>query len=152
MLWHQRNNFLASVFTGAAGGGVEERNEVKMGADILLIEDDDALRNTLAELLEAEGCYVARAENGAQALRYLRQNPHPRLILLDLLMPVMDGFEFRERQRREADFADIPVAVISAVSGDYQRENRLGAVAYLPKPFTIENVLLLKERFCNKAA
>src|SRR5439155_12456386 len=82
---------------------------------VLVVEDDTDGRETLAELLEAEGYPVARAANGRQALDYLQRAGPPGLILLDLLMPVMDGYQFRQRQRQDPVLASIPIAVVSVV-------------------------------------
>ncbi len=76
---------------------------------VLLVEDDDDLRGLLTEQLALCGFSVAEARDGAEALDYLENRPSPRLILLDLVMPVMDGLEFLARRRRDAGLALIPV-------------------------------------------
>src|SRR5437879_4611456 len=81
---------------------------------VLVVEDDADVRETLAELLEAAGYQVAGAANGWQALGYLQWARPPGLILLDLMMPVMDGHQFRQRQRQEPVLASIQLAVVSA--------------------------------------
>ena len=70
----------------------------------------------MAQLLSLEGFQTAAVANGQEALDYLRQENAPNLILLDLMMPVMDGWEFRRRQRADPGIADIPVVVLSALS------------------------------------
>ena len=75
---------------------------------ILIVEDEDPIRSVLTEILEDEGYRVASVRNGLEALTYLRQHAHPRLILLDLGMPVMTGWEFREEQQRDQAIARIP--------------------------------------------
>ena len=82
---------------------------------ILLIEDDFMLRTSLAEILQLEGYRVECAANGLDALRRLERPPRPSLILLDIMLPYMDGLEFRGVQRATPDIADIPVIVITAV-------------------------------------
>ncbi len=99
-----------------------------------MVEDDGDIRELLVELLESEGYRVSSAENGAQALAKVRLNP-PDLILLDLMMPVMSGWEFRAQQIREPSIAEVPVVVMSAFAND------LASTSTLPKPFRLEDVL-----------
>jgi CheY-like chemotaxis protein len=82
---------------------------------ILLVEDDFILRGALAELLQAEGYRVECAANGLDALRRLEHAPKPALILLDIMLPYVDGLEFRAIQRASSAIADIPIIVITAV-------------------------------------
>ncbi len=119
----------------------------QLSKSILLIEDDSETRDALACFLTAKGCTVATAANGMEALEYLRQFPPPDLILLDLLMPVMDGYAFREEQQRDARLARIPVVVLSAASADAQRGDLLGDVGYLCKPVDSDLLLDAIERF-----
>lgn len=81
---------------------------------ILLVDDDPDIRETLSEFLSDEGYDVASAGNGREALQALRGAPPPCVILLDLSMPVMDGFEFRAEQLKDAAIAGIPVVVVTA--------------------------------------
>jgi CheY-like chemotaxis protein len=102
--------------------------------DVLIVDDDESTRQALQMILEANGFRTAGAANGREALNYLRRNPPPRVILLDLMMPVMNGWEFRTLQRRDPALADIPVVVFSAV-GDIEEEAALiGAAHSLHKP------------------
>src|SRR4051812_39456009 len=82
---------------------------------ILIVEDDTELRETLGEILQEEGYHVAGVGNGREALDHLRQSDPPCLILLDLMMPVMSGWEFRDQQRQDPDLAGVPVAILSGV-------------------------------------
>ena len=82
---------------------------------ILLVEDDFMLRGSLAAVLQPEGYKVECAANALDALRRLERQPKPSLILLDIMLPYMDGLEFRAVQRASPDIADIPVIVITAV-------------------------------------
>jgi CheY-like chemotaxis protein len=105
-----------------------------VGASVLIVEDDDLTRDAFQSILEAAGFSVATVANGREALNYLLRNPHPRLILLDLMMPVMNGWEFRHEQKRAAELARIPVLVCSG-AGDLQQEvTLLGAAGCLQKP------------------
>jgi CheY-like chemotaxis protein len=108
---------------------------------ILVVEDNAAARGALAALLGAAGYAVACAANGREALDRLRGPDRPCLILLDLAMPVMDGWEFRARQRRSPALASIPVVLLSA-EGDLPRlAASLGVAGYLPKPVTPDGLL-----------
>jgi CheY-like chemotaxis protein len=82
---------------------------------ILLVDDDFVLRSSLAAVLHVEGYRVECAANALDALRRLERPPKPSLILLDIMLPYMDGLEFRALQRNMREIADIPVIVITAV-------------------------------------
>jgi CheY-like chemotaxis protein len=113
---------------------------------VLVVDDDGDIRDTLAELLESEGYEVAVAAHGEEALAYLRSAPAPRLILLDLMMPVMNGFEFRAEQLRDARLAAIPVVVITA--GRPSNASSLNAKAVLTKPLGMFELLALVSDHC----
>lgn len=84
---------------------------------ILLVEDNEDIQLSLRDALEEDGAYsVATAGNGAEALALLERGERPNMMLVDLLMPVMDGVELIDRMRRDARFAGIPVVVLSAAS------------------------------------
>jgi CheY-like chemotaxis protein len=106
---------------------------------ILLVEDDQAIRETLCTMLEDEGYFVTTAENGRQALEALSSAPAPDLIILDLRMPIMDGWEFRTLQKADPLLAGIPVLAISA-DGSAKAE-AIDAAGYLHKPFSQEGVV-----------
>jgi signal transduction histidine kinase len=118
---------------------------------ILIVEDDGDIRMSLESLLAGEGFEVNSCANGKEALAQLADASMPDLILLDLMMPVMDGWQFRIQQRSDPALAQIPVIAISAdVSA---KAVAVDAAAYLKKPFdyntlisTIERVLLAFER------
>ena len=108
---------------------------------ILIVEDEHPIRDIITEILEDEGYRVAGATNGLEALKYLRQHAHPRLILLDLGMPVMTGWEFCEHQRRDPMLAGIPVVVMSALPDLDRRAAALKAADCLNKPVNIDKLL-----------
>jgi serine/threonine-protein kinase RsbW len=106
---------------------------------ILVVEDDDATREAECLLLLDEGFAVAAARNGREALDRLRQGLRPRLILLDLAMPVLDGYTFRAEQMRDPDLEAIPVVVCSAVA-DPRRAAPLRPAALLSKPIEFDRL------------
>jgi CheY-like chemotaxis protein len=108
---------------------------------LLLVDDDEGIQDALAEFLRAEGYWVEVAANGAEALRRLRDASRlPTAILLDLMMPVMDGFQFRAAQLSDARWAQIPVLVLTAGLIDEQ-VHRLGVAGYHRKPIDIDRLL-----------
>ena len=108
---------------------------------ILIVEDEALIRAVLTEILEDEGYHVVSVANGLAALSYLRQHAHPRLILLDLGMPVMTGWEFRAEQQRHRTLREIPVIVMSALPDLDRIAALLGVAGCLNKPIDI-NLLL----------
>ena len=107
---------------------------------LLLVEDDGELRSSLAELLRSDGYDVVGAANGSEALEYLKQAPTvPDLILLDLMMPVKDGWQFRIEQKRDPNISAIPVLAISA--DDTPKAVAIDAEMYLKKPFQYTTLL-----------
>jgi CheY-like chemotaxis protein len=116
-------------------------------ARILLVEDDPGLRDTLAEVLSERGYDVTCAPDGRAALAELGDHEPPSVILLDLAMPVMDGWAFREEQRRDPRIASIPTIVLSASLGsDPSAIDALGATAALTKPFDLDRLIAALER------
>jgi CheY-like chemotaxis protein len=109
-------------------------------ATVLVVEDHLDLREMLALLLETEGFDVATASNGAEALRCLDQTC-PAVILLDLMMPVMTGDEFRERQLADSRFAHVPVICMTAAHDGKERADRIHADEYFQKPVDFEQLL-----------
>jgi CheY-like chemotaxis protein len=120
---------------------------------ILLVEDDPALRATLAEVLEERGYDVDTAGNGRQALDALDRTPTPNAILLDLAMPVMDGWAFRTAQQSDPRLARIPTIVLSAsIHTDGRRFEGPEPAAALAKPFDLSRLLDALRRCCQPAA
>jgi CheY-like chemotaxis protein len=113
-----------------------------VAARILVIEDDRDLRRNMKALLESEGYEVDTAENGQEGLTNLEQAAVlPSIILLDLMMPVMDGFHFRELQLKNEKFARIPVIVLTADGHTDEKRERTHAHAALRKPADVELIL-----------
>lgn len=114
---------------------------------VLVVDDDPDICAVVREVLEAFGYYVDVARDGAEALKKLRRGAVPCLILLDLMMPGMNGFEFRDAQLRDPALAPIPVVVISG-AGDVAAKAAPLGVEGLAKPIDL-NVLLEKVRRYN---
>lgn len=117
-----------------------------MAGCILVVDDERDIRDTIAELLAEEGYAVEEAGDGAEALAKAR-DCHPVVVLLDLMMPGMNGWEFRARQRGDPELASIPVIVLSALG----RVPGVDAAGYLQKPFGLEDLLSEVRRHAHAA-
>ena len=118
-----------------------------MAKQILIIEDDHSIRELLVELLESEGYEVASAINGLEGLKYLETHSNPNLILMDLMMPVMDGYAFRTEQMNHPKWSAIPVVVMSAEANAREKLKNFGITAFLSKPVELETILKTVEQF-----
>ena len=116
---------------------------------VLIVDDHDDIRESLGELLTDEGYGVALAANGREALHYLRANDPPCLILLDLMMPVMNGYEFRSLQRQDPNLAGIPVAVVSGREDAAMSAAEMHAVRCLVKPVDLDALLQTVASHCR---
>jgi CheY-like chemotaxis protein len=105
-----------------------------MAGRVLVVDDDEAIRDVVAEVLRDEGYSVVCAENGAQAMREMQGDHHPDLVLLDLMMPVMSGWEVLEQLQADEELAQIPVVVVSAMTAPGVRE-------HLAKPIDLDHLL-----------
>jgi CheY-like chemotaxis protein len=108
---------------------------------ILIVEDDDDIREALSQILELEGYVVRQAVNGREALDISAEQPTPSLILLDLMMPVMDGWQFRAEQMKDPALSKVPVVVISADASVHEKVASFGAASVLPKPISLDRLL-----------
>lgn len=115
---------------------------------ILIVEDDDDIRNALQELLETEGFGVWTAGDGQEALDKLRELPTPCLILLDLMMPVMNGHEFLEVKSSQVKLAPIPVVVVSAVA-DRTKVPTDHVKEFVKKPIDLDLLLRVVQQYCR---
>ncbi|MGK3996505.1 response regulator [Sorangium sp. So ce1024] len=138
-----RDDDNADVPRGRELGSDVESRPSRPGA-IFVIEDDRGVSEALVEVLTDEGYDVTTAGNGAEALARLRDAPTPALIVLDLMMPVMDGYAFRAEQLRTPAIADVPVIVLTA--GSAPRAAELGHVELLKKPIDLGALLDAIER------
>jgi CheY-like chemotaxis protein len=115
---------------------------------VLVIEDDSDTREVLCEILSGDGYRAVPARNGREAFEILGSGLRPCLILLDMLMPGMDGWQFRRAQQADEDLARIPVVVVSGVKATRNSALRGGAVAFLPKPIRPETLLETVSQTC----
>lgn len=120
---------------------------------VLVVEDDSDIRAALIELLADEGFGGVGAENGREALHLLDcGQPWPALILLDLMMPVMDGVAFRVEQLRRAEARTIPVVLLTADPNGAEHARAMGIDEHLAKPVDLPRLLDLVARYCAGAA
>lgn len=107
-------------------------------ARILIADDDDDIRTTVAAILASEGHDVVEARNGMHAMQVLHRDPLPEVIILDILMPVMNGFEFLDRMQHDPRIAKIPVLAVTAHAkvGEIR-----GVVQVIRKPFDLDRLL-----------
>jgi CheY-like chemotaxis protein len=110
---------------------------------VLIVDDDDAIRSSLSAALSDEGYEVASVADGATALNHLRRD-HACLVLLDLMMPGISGWQLMALLLENADLADIPVCVITAV----ETRAPIHSVGVLAKPLQLEKLLEVVEGFC----
>lgn len=116
-------------------------NDTAASRSVLIVEDDADVRETMAEVLESEGFAVQSAREGREALELLHGGARPDLILLDLMMPGMNGWELRAELDQQRDLAAIPVIVVSAMDPGPDRGSVLRAAGFLKKPFTLSSLL-----------
>jgi len=117
---------------------------------VMVVDDDTHIREALREVLEDEGYAVVGFANGREALEHLKapRDGAPGLILLDLMMPVMNGWQFRQAQLEDPSLADIPVAVISADGGLIRQAASMNATARLRKPIELDELLETVGQYC----
>lgn len=111
--------------------------QVDGGQTVLIVEDDELIRRAMQMVLEWEGYHVDCANNGQEALDYLRAGARPSVILLDVMMPVLDGEQFRRQQLSDPELASIPVIVVSAASF----ATAVDGASHIRKPFEVQELL-----------
>lgn len=117
---------------------------------VLVVDDDEDIRLILAQILSLQGYDAPTAANGLDALSQLYDGVRPCLILLDLMMPAMSGWEFRTKQLQDPKLADIPVVVLSGGDNVAQHASALKAAAYLEKPVDLDQLLAVVRTYCHK--
>ena len=116
-------------------------------APVLVVEDEAIIREYIAFVLDDAGYDHAWAANGQEALAYLRSHPAPSLILLDLMMPIMDGWAFRAEQQRDPALAAIPVVMLTASTNGDKNARDLGVAGYLAKPMLPDEIVATVARY-----
>jgi len=118
---------------------------------LMIVEDDDDLRDTIAEIMSVQGYKVVSFADARAALAALEGGQTPFLILLDLMMPGMSGWEFREAQRKNPRLTSIPVVVVTAASTFFDGAATLPDTEILRKPFELDTLLALVDRYAAAA-
>jgi len=116
---------------------------------VLIVEDSDDVRDLFGEVLSAAGWAAVSVHDGVEAMMYLRSKPAPALILLDMLMPDMDGWQFRRAQLSDPVLAKIPVVVVSCMETVRNSAMGFGAISFLSKPVLPEDLLAAVTTACN---
>ena len=119
------------------------------GHQVLIVDDDEDIRESLMDFLEDQGYDPLGAGNGREALDRLRDpGVRPCLIILDLMMPIMDGTMFREEQLRSAELSRIPVVIVSALKDSADVARSLNVPDHLPKPLNLDGLLEVVRHHC----
>ena len=128
------------------------RPDLVVGRRVMIVDDDPDIRESLMEFLEDHGFETIGARDGREALETLGSaDPPPCVIILDLMMPIMDGRTFREKQLEHGALAGIPVVVISAYRDVAQSVREMQAAAWIPKPLNLTTLLRVIRERCADA-
>jgi CheY-like chemotaxis protein len=116
---------------------------------VLIIDDNQDFRSPLQHLLREEGYSVSTASNGQEALAFLRNHPLPCLILLDLMMPVMNGWEFRNEQLKDSQLSSVPTVLLTGMLSLEEVSDTLHPAGYISKAAPYETILETVQRYCH---
>ncbi len=117
-----------------------------MRPSVLIVEDDLSIRETMRLALEFEGYQVSMASEGGEALQLLRQGLQPCLILLDLMLPGMDGWQFADQVKKSEETKRIPIVLVTAFA---ERTAEIKAEGILRKPLSLERLLSVVSQYCG---
>lgn len=116
---------------------------------VLLVDDDEGIRDALGEMLRDEGFRVVTAENGRKAIQWLQEHrPTSCVVLLDLMMPVMDGNEFLRAKQRDVSLSAIPVLVITAAGTRFCVDQTPDIKEFIDKPIAVPQLMAALESWC----
>ena len=116
--------------------------------DVLVVEDEAYLCELIGDVIESEGHTVRKASNGLEALERIKERK-PQLILLDLMMPIMDGWEFMYALRANPEWDGMPIVIITAIYDVKRTQEETGAMAVLTKPFDIDQIIEIVRHYAN---
>jgi CheY-like chemotaxis protein len=116
---------------------------------VLVVDDDHEIREAILEVIRDAGYVAHAARDGGEALAYLRASAPPKLILLDLSMPGMDGAAFCQEQQKDPRLARIPVVILSAAAALGERVRGLPIRGHLNKPIELADLLATVRRYCE---
>jgi two-component system, chemotaxis family, chemotaxis protein CheY len=132
-----------------AAGGTLKPEDAGSGGWVLVVEDEPDALGAIVELLESEGFPAIGARNGEEALALIRGGWMPRLVLVDLKMPVLDGWGFCEQLEADPDFRDTPVAIFTASASIGKLPHRRVDAGYFQKPLDFNRLIKVASRFCR---
>lgn len=118
----------------------------KQCSSILVVEDDEDIRSVIEDLLQSEGYNTLSANNGKEALEILEKVQSPCLVLLDMMMPIMNGRQFLDAVMANTCLAPIPVLIVSAIA---DKTNSKGSIGFLKKPIDINVILKVVGQYCK---
>jgi len=116
--------------------------------DVLVVEDEVYLCELIGDVIESEGHTVRKASNGLEALERMKERK-PQLVLLDLMMPIMDGWEFMEALRANPQWDGVPIVIITAIYDVKRTQEETGARAVITKPFDIDQITEIVRLYAN---
>ncbi len=150
---HMKSNGIPPLFPGSVPPLTAGRDgsppEMSREHRILLVEDDPDTRACMSSLLELEGYFVVTAADGREALQRLRSGLNPTLIVLDLMRPGMDGFEFRKEQLQDPMLSTVPVVVYSGHHDAKANLALLEPAGYIQKPINFDSFLDMVSAHCG---
>ena len=126
-----------------------EKQSAPFRGNVLIVEDDPQIRALLVDIVRGEGFRVAVTRNGREALSYLRSNSPPGLILLDLMMPGMNGWSFRVEQLEDPRLAAVPVILFSGLEEAQEQAKKLNVAACFTKPVHAKRLIAAIREHCR---